>query len=219
MAAAKLGLNPTELRLENPRIEEIPFSSERKRMTTIHRFEDGRVLAILKGAPELVLGVCESVRTGGADRGPHGGRGTRILRANETMAGDALRVLGFAYRELRDGTDVLEETVEKHMIFLGLMGMIDPPRDEVKAAIQVCRDVKIKPVMITGDHKLTAMAVAREIGIFHDGDMALTGEDLDAMTDEDLAPSSSGPPSTPGSRRPTRSRSSRPGRSAGTSWP
>jgi Ca2+-transporting ATPase len=187
VAAAKLGLNPTELRLENPRIEEIPFSSERKRMTTIHRFEDGRVLAILKGAPELVLGVCESVRAGGTAADLTADERTRILRANETMAGDALRVLGFAYRELRDGTDVLEETVEKHMTFLGLMGMIDPPRDEVKAAIQVCRDVKIKPVMITGDHKLTAMAVAREIGIFHDGDMALTGEDLDAMTDEDLA--------------------------------
>jgi Ca2+-transporting ATPase len=187
VAAAKLGLNPTELRLENPRIEEIPFSSERKRMTTIHRFEDGRVLAILKGAPELVLGVCEGVRTGGAAADLTADERTRILQANETMAGDALRVLGFAYRELRDGTDVLEETVEKHMIFLGLMGMIDPPREEVKAAIQTCRDVKIKPVMITGDHKLTAMAVAREIGIYHDGDLALTGEDLDAMSDEDLA--------------------------------
>ncbi len=80
------------------------------------------------------------MRPGGrGGRGPHRGERTRILRANETMAGDALRVLGFAYRELRDGTDVLEETVEKHMTFLGLMGMIDPPRDEVKAAIQVCR--------------------------------------------------------------------------------
>jgi Ca2+-transporting ATPase len=103
------------------------------------------------------------------------------------MAGEALRVLGFAYREVHKGTDINPETIESRMVFLGLAGMIDPPREEVKAAIQTCRDVRIKPVMITGDHKLTAMAVAREIGIYHDGDLALTGEDLDAMSDDDLA--------------------------------
>ena len=103
------------------------------------------------------------------------------------MASDALRVLGFAYREVQEGTDIREETIEKHMTFLGLVGMIDPPRDEVKAAIQTCRDVKIKPIMITGDHKLTAVAVAKEIGIYRDGDLALSGKELDAMSDEDLA--------------------------------
>jgi len=187
VAAAKLGLNPTELRLENPRVEEIPFSSERKRMTTIHRFEDGRVLAILKGAPELVLGACDRVRADGASTELAAGTRARILEANAAMAGDALRVLGIAYREVHEGMDVLPETIEIRMVFLGLVGMIDPPREEVKAAIQTCRDVRIKPVMITGDHKLTAVAVAREIGIYHDGDLALTGEDLDGMTDEDLA--------------------------------
>jgi Ca2+-transporting ATPase len=187
VAAAKLGINPTELRLENPRVEEIPFSSERKRMTTLHKMEDGRILAFLKGAPELVLNACDRVRGGGIASELAPGDRDRVLKANEEMAGSALRVLGFACREIGPGTDVLEETVEQHMIFLGLMGMIDPPREEVKAAIQVCRDVRIKPVMITGDHKLTAMAVAREIGIYRDGDMALTGEDLDAMSDDDLA--------------------------------
>src|SRR5512136_549567 len=134
VAAAKFGLNPTELRLENPRIEEIPFSSERKRMTTLHRMSDGRVLAILKGAPELALEASDRLRDGEGVRGLTAEGRQRILQANADMASDALRVLGFAYREVEEGTDVLEETIEKHMIFLGLVGMIDPPRDEVKAA-------------------------------------------------------------------------------------
>jgi Ca2+-transporting ATPase len=187
IAASKLEMNPTELRLENPRIEEIPFSSERKRMTTLHRMQDGRIVAFLKGAPELALAACDRIRGGGTTEEITAEDRARILAANEAMAGDALRVLGFAYREVTEGTDVLEETIEKHMIFLGLMGMIDPPRDEVKAAIQTCRDVRIKPVMITGDHKLTAVAVAREIGIFRDGDTALTGDELEAMSEDDLA--------------------------------
>ena len=186
VAAAKFGLNPTELRLENPRVEEIPFSSERKMMTTLHRMKDGRTLAFLKGAPELVLAAAERVQDGGGSRELSAGERQQILQANEEMAGKALRVLGFACREVKQGMDILEETVEEHMTFLGLMGMIDPPREEVKAAIQVCRDVKIKPVMITGDHKLTAIAVAREIGIYREGDIVLTGEDLDAMSIEAL---------------------------------
>jgi Ca2+-transporting ATPase len=217
VAAMKLGLNPTELRLENPRVEEIPFSSERKRMTTVHHLEDGRTMAFLKGAPERVLDASDRIREGGVVRDFAPGEKDRILRANETMAGDALRVLGFACREFDGGAAVLEETVETHMTFLGLVGMIDPPRDEVKASIQTCRDVKIKPVMITGDHKLTAIAVAREIGIYREGDIALTGDDLD---DERERPrSSTGPPSTRACPRPTRSRSSGPGRREATSWP
>jgi Ca2+-transporting ATPase len=187
VAAAKFGINPTELRLENPRIEEIPFSSERKRMTTLHRMSDGRILAILKGAPERVLAAADHVRDSRGIRELTAETRQAIVEANADMASDALRVLGFAYREVVEGTDVLEETIEQHMTFLGLVGMIDPPRDEVKAAIQTCRDVKIKPVMITGDHKLTAVAVAKEIGIYREGDIALTGEDLDAMSDEELA--------------------------------
>jgi Ca2+-transporting ATPase len=176
-----------EERLENPRIEEIPFSSERKRMTTLHRMADGRVLAILKGAPELALAAADRILDGRESRELTAESRQRIVEANAAMASDALRVLGFAYREVQEGTDILEETIEKHMTFLGLVGMIDPPRDEVKAAIQTCRDVKIKPIMITGDHKLTAVAVAKEIGIYHEGDLALSGKELDAMSDEDLA--------------------------------
>ncbi len=187
VAAAKFGLNQTELRLENPRIEEIPFSSERKRMTTIHQMSDGRTLAILKGAPELALAASDRILDGRESRELTAEARHKIIEANAAMASDALRVLGFAYREVQEGTDIREETIEKHMTFLGLVGMIDPPRDEVKAAIQTCRDVKIKPIMITGDHKLTAVAVAKEIGIYRDGDLALSGKELDAMSDEDLA--------------------------------
>ncbi len=187
VAAAKAGLNPTEVRLENPRVEEIPFSSERKRMTTVHRMQDGRLMAFMKGAPEIVLAA--SNRVLGPDGAPplEDGDRARILAANEAMAGDALRVLGLACRELDDQTPVGEAEVERTMTFLGLAGMIDPPREEVKDAIRTCRDVHIKPVMITGDHKLTAVAVAREIGIYREGDIALTGEDLDALSEEQLA--------------------------------
>ena len=156
-------------------------------MTTLHRMQDGRLLAFIKGAPELVLAASDTYLDAGESRELTAEAKRGFLEANAGMASDALRVLGFAYREVRDCTDVLEETIEKHMTFLGLAGMIDPPRDEVKAAIQTCRDVRIKPVMITGDHKLTAVAVAKEIGIFREGDLALTGEDLDAMSDEELA--------------------------------
>jgi Ca2+-transporting ATPase len=187
VAAAKAGLNPSEVRLENPRVEEIPFSSERKRMTTFHRTADGRLLAFMKGAPELVLAASDRILSEGGARKLEEGDRARIHAANEGMAEGALRVLGFACRELEAGTPAEEAQVERNMVFLGLMGMIDPPREEVKEAIRTCRDVRIKPVMITGDHKLTAIAVAREIGIFGEGDIALTGEDLDAMTDEDLA--------------------------------
>jgi len=186
VAAAKAGLNTVELRIENERVEEIPFSSERKRMTTIHRMEDGRMMAIMKGAPELVLERCTRIMADGAVRDINAYDRAAVHEANAAMAGDALRVLGFAYRELTAGIETNVEALEAGMTFLGLQGMIDPPRDEVKEAIRTCREVKIKPVMITGDHKLTALAVAREIGIYDEGDLALTGDDLEKMSEEDL---------------------------------
>jgi len=186
VAADKAGLNTVELRIENERIEEIPFSSERKRMTTIHRMEDGRTIAFMKGAPELVLERCGRIMIDGAVRDLNGGDRDAVHKANEAMAGDALRVLGFACRELAGGIETNVEALEAGMSFLGLQGMIDPPREEVKEAIRVCREIKIKPVMITGDHKLTALAVAKEIGIYTEGDLALTGDDLEKMGEEEL---------------------------------
>jgi len=185
VAAAKRGLSPTELRIENPRIEEIPFSSERKRMTTVHQMEEGEKIAFMKGAPEIVLERCRYLQGRDGLNPLRDQEREDILRASEQMAQDALRVLGVACRETPGEFSSSEEALEKDMVFLGLVGMIDPPREEVKESIKTCRDVKIKPVMITGDHRLTAVAVAKEIGIFQEGDIVLTGEELEKMTEEE----------------------------------
>jgi len=186
VAAVKAGMHQAEMRLENPRIEEIPFSSERKRMTTIHQMKDGKRLAFMKGAPEVVLEKCRYI----FDDSGHKELGERekveILKANEEMAQGALRVLGFAYKDCPDGLGYTEEHIEKDLVFLGLAGMIDPPREEAIEAIQVCKQVGIKPVMITGDHRLTAIAIAKEMGIYKESDIVLTGEELEKISDEEL---------------------------------
>jgi len=186
VAAVKAGFHQAEMRLEAPRVEEIPFSSERKRMSTIHRMNDGKRVVFMKGAPEVVLERCSSAMDGETASPLTQEDRARILKANEEMAGDALRVLALSYREIQDGTEVLEEVLEKDLVFLGLVGMMDPPREEAIEAIRVCKQVHIKPVMITGDHKLTAVAVAREIGIYQEGEIALVGQDLEKMSDEEL---------------------------------
>jgi len=186
VAAAKAGIHQAEMRLENPRIEEIPFSSERKRMTTVHQMEDGKRIAFIKGAPEVVLERCTSISDGKDTRPLTEDDRAKILKANEEMAQGALRVLGLAYREVPDTLACTEECVECNMVFIGLPGMMDPPREEAIEATKVCKQVHIKPVMITGDHKLTAVAVAKEIGIYQEGDMVLTGEELEKMSDEEF---------------------------------
>ncbi|MDH7511550.1 MAG: cation-translocating P-type ATPase [Clostridiales bacterium] len=186
VAAVKAGMHQLEMRLENPRIEEIPFSSERKRMTTIHQMKDGRRLVFMKGAAEVVLEKCHQML---GDSGPRelGEREkAEILKANEEMAQGAMRVLGFGYKDCMDGLRHTEEHIEKDLVFLGLAGMIDPPREEAIEAIQACKKVGIKPVMITGDHKLTALAIANEMGIRQEGDFVLTGEELEKISDEEL---------------------------------
>jgi len=186
VAAVKAGLHETEVRLENPRVEEIPFSSERKRMTTIHQMEDGKRMAFMKGAPEVVLEKCSYITDGDGHRPLTGEERAKFLNVNEEMAQDALRVLGVAYRELPEGTECVEEAIEKDLIFIGLAGMMDPPREEAIEAIRVCKEIHIRPVMITGDHKLTAVAVAKEIGIYKDGDRVLTGVELEKMDEEEF---------------------------------
>ncbi len=186
VAAAKAGIHIDEIRLEIPRIEEVPFSSERKRMTTIHKMSDGKRVAFMKGAPEVVLERCSHVMDNGGKKELADVERAQILKANEEMANDALRVLGVAYRELPEGLACLEECVECDLTFIGLTGMMDPPREEAIEATKVCKQVGIKPVMITGDHKLTAVAVAKEIGIYKDGDLVLTGEELEKMGDDEF---------------------------------
>jgi Ca2+-transporting ATPase len=186
VAAVKAGLHQAEVRIESPRVEEIPFSSERKRMTTIHRMEDSKRTAFMKGAPELVLERCSHILKDDGIQELKGPERTEILRVNEEMAQSALRILGLAYTELQDDTECVEERIEKELIFVGLAGMMDPPREEAIEATKVCKQIGIRPIMITGDHKLTALAVANEIGFFKEGDMVLTGEELRKMSDEEF---------------------------------
>ena len=186
VAAAKAGLHQKELRLENARVEEIPFSSERKRMTTIHQMPDGRRMAFMKGAPEAVLQKCTHVLEETGLRELTDAEKSRIMKANEDMAQAALRVLGLAFRDCPGPMECSEDAVEREMVFTGLFGMIDPPRTEAIEAIKVCKQIHIRTVMITGDHKLTAVAIAREMGIYREGDVVLVGDDLLKMTEGDL---------------------------------
>ncbi len=180
VAAAKAGIWKESLDAEHPRVDEIPFSSETKRMTTIHE-ASGQRTAYAKGAPEVILAGCDFVLTPGGAAPLDAESREAILSQAQEMAGSALRVLGIASK-----TNVTRETAEKGMTFLGLAGMIDPPRPEAKEAIALCADAGIRPVMITGDHPVTAGAVARELGLLKDGGRVVTGAELEEMSDEQL---------------------------------
>lgn len=174
VAAAKAGLHKPELDAQFPRVNEIPFTSEAKRMTTLNATAEG-IVAYAKGAPEVILTACiGQLTTSGETQLDPASRET-ILSIARQMASEALRVLAVAYRP-----NVALENAEREMIFLGLMGMIDPPRPEVKAAIQTCEQAGIKPVMITGDHPLTARAIAGELGLLKTG-RVVSGTELETM--------------------------------------
>ncbi|HEX2966899.1 MAG TPA: cation-translocating P-type ATPase, partial [Syntrophorhabdaceae bacterium] len=186
VAAAKIGVDVKSIRRQNPRVDELPFSSERKRMTTVHLREDNTRMACMKGAPEVLLDKCAYIMDENGMRQLTGSDREQIMTINEEMAADALRVLAVACRELDNDCQCTEDTVENDMIFLGIVGMMDPPREEVIDATMRCKRVGIKPIMITGDHQLTAKAVAKEIGFYEDGDMVLTGQELEKMPDEEF---------------------------------
>ena len=179
VAAAKAGLQRTSLESRFPRVDEIPFSSETKRMTTLHSAPGGTV-AFSKGAPEVILDSCSSVSIKGGVMPLVDSERQVILSEAKSMAGDALRVLGLSFKE-----KTTREDAEQGMTFLGLVGMIDPPRPEARQAIAVCEAAGIKPVMITGDHPDTAQAVARELGLLKDG-RVVTGTQLQSMSDGQL---------------------------------
>jgi Ca2+-transporting ATPase len=181
VAAAKAGLWQDILRSQYPRISEIPFSSETKRMTTIHKTGEGYI-AYSKGAPEVILGSCNRVFRDGEETELTSEDRIAIADVARQMAESALRVLGLAYRPLKD-VSVGDKNIENDMVFVGLTGMIDPPREEVKEAVKRCEQAGIKSVMITGDHKLTAVAVARELGILKEG-AAFTGDEINKLSDE-----------------------------------
>jgi Ca2+-transporting ATPase len=179
VAAAKAGLAKAELDAAFPRIAEIPFSSESKRMTTLHRTAEG-ALAYAKGAPGVILESCSRYLTARGEAALDAAAAERVDAAARHMAEAALRVLAVGCK-----ADADIEDAEQDMVFLGLVGMIDPPRPEAKDAIRVCRDAGIKPVMITGDHLATARAVGRELGLFRQG-RVMHGSALDDLPDAAL---------------------------------
>jgi Ca2+-transporting ATPase len=185
VAAAKAGFEQKELENQYPRKNEIPFTSERKRMTTVHSTPEGEHVAYVKGAPEIVLERCAYILKNGEMKKLSSKDKNEILKVNEKLASDALRMLAMAYKKLpNDANTPNEEKIERDLVFAGLQGMIDPPREEAIKANQVCQQAGIKAVMITGDHKLTAVAVAKEIGIMKENSIVLTGTELDKIDDE-----------------------------------
>jgi len=188
VAAAKAGFDEKELEKNFSRIAEVPFTSERKRMTTVHSPPGGEHIAYMKGAPEIVLDRCSYILEDGEQKKMIAKKRKEILEINEKFASDALRVLAMAYKKLPDTLNEFnEKTVEDDLVFVGLEGMIDPPREEAIQANQTCEKAGIKAVMITGDHKLTAMAVAKEIGILKEDSIVLTGTEFDKMSDEEFS--------------------------------
>lgn len=180
--ALKLGF--TESIYENsPRVDEIPFDSERKLMTTVHQVND-KFIVYTKGGVDELLNICTSYIEDGEIKEDLEVYKARIFDINETMAKDALRVLAFGYKELDHKPS--KDELENNLIFVGLYGMIDPPRDEAKQAVEKCKSAGIKTVMITGDHKITAVAIAKKLGILENEDEALTGLELDKISDEEL---------------------------------
>jgi len=185
--AAKADIWKEQIEQKLPFVEEIPFDSERKKMTIVRRSEDNKLIAFVKGAPDVLLNDCVGIKEKGRNRGLTSGDRERILRINSDLADQAMRVLAVAYRILDKAPDKYEaKLIEKELTFAGLIAMIDPPREEVKKAIIECYEAGIKTVMITGDHKNTAVAIARELSFFKDDSLALTGEELDKLTDDEL---------------------------------
>ncbi|MCC7422484.1 MAG: cation-translocating P-type ATPase [Planctomycetaceae bacterium] len=168
---------------DGTRSHENPFDSDRKTMSVVVEHADGRNRLYAKGAPEAVLGLCTQELRDGNPIDLTDKRREEILSINRAMAGRALRVLAFGYRDLRNGSEVTDES---DLVFVGLCGMIDPPREEVKSAVAVCRNAGIRPVMITGDHPATAQAIALELGLVTGDERVLTGQEFDKLDDDQL---------------------------------
>lgn len=184
--AGKAGLTKGALEKEYPFIDEIPFDADRKKMTII-RSNNGRTIAFVKGAPDMLLDDCVNIEEGGVARRLTDQDKNNIQKMNDELAAGAMRVLAVAYRMLDKGHEKYDaQNVEAGLTFSGLIAMIDPPREEVKKAIEECARAGIKTVMITGDHKNTAVAIAKALGFFTTASSALSGGELDKLTDEEL---------------------------------
>jgi Ca2+-transporting ATPase len=190
VAARKAGLEDAALDLRFERVGEVPFSSERKLMTTIHTDaqRQERLLVFTKGAPDVLLARCSQELVGEESRPLTAERRAEILQSNEALAGEALRTLGVAFRSLPAApfeADEVDERVEQDLVFAGLIGMIDPPREEAKEAVARAKAAGIRPMMITGDHPKTAAVIAEELGIAENR-RAVTGAELERMPEETL---------------------------------
>ena len=187
-AADKAGVSKQALQKEFPRIAEIPFDSERKCMTTFHKTSDGKIFSFTKGAFESILDkTTGTISVAGATISINEETREDLIMANENMADDGLRTLAFAVRHWESLPDeITHDIAEKDLTLLGLAGLMDPPREEAKEAIPMCKTAGIKPVMITGDHPLTAKNIARRLGIIDEHDGVITGQELDALSMEDF---------------------------------
>ncbi|MCX5679032.1 MAG: calcium-transporting P-type ATPase, PMR1-type [Candidatus Omnitrophica bacterium] len=185
-AAAKAGIWKESQEKEFVFMDEIPFDSERKKMTIIRKDKE-LTFAFVKGAPDMLLEDCDYTEDNGTARRITAEDKQRILKVNNEFANHAMRVLGLAYRDLEESDSRYEAaSIEKRLTFLGLIAMIDPPRPEAKEAVVKCKEAGIKTVMITGDHKNTAVAIARELGFFKEDSIAFSGEELDGLSEETL---------------------------------
>ena len=185
-AAEEGGVSLKGLWEEMPRIGEVPFSSERKLMTTVHP-SGGKWISVTKGAPDILFEKCAYCLDGGRQAVFDGRRKSEARLKNGEMAANALRVVAVAFREWdEEPLFFTAEELERELVFAGMAGMMDPPRPEAQTAVEICQKAGIRPVMITGDHALTAQAIAAELGIYRAGDTVLTGQELEQMSDEAL---------------------------------
>ena len=187
-AGHKAGGSKEQLERELPKHHEIPFDSDRKRHSMVRLLPDGRLRAFVNGAPDLLLPRCTHILSESGVRAIDQADLSEITAHNAAMATRSLRVLGSAYRDLDPASpdELTAEEVERDLVFVGLTGMYDPPRPEVKDAVAKCRAAGIRVVMITGDHPQTAMAIARELGIATSDDVALVAAELDRLSDDEL---------------------------------
>lgn len=186
VAAAKIGADKAALERRHPRVAEVPFDSVRKRMSTANKDEEGYLICV-KGAPEEVLDVCTHYMTVKGVQPLDAGARARMLDINGDLAAEGLRVLAVAERRMDAlPSDISADTLEQGLAFLGLLGMVDPPRPEVRESVKQARSAGIIPIMITGDHRTTAVAIAKALGMMDPDDEAVTGRELDAMSDEEL---------------------------------
>lgn len=186
--AGKGELHKDQMNLKYPRVEEIPFDSGRKMMTTFHEnFLPDKIVSFTKGAPDMIIARCDKIYINGKIVPLTEELKEDMLRINSQFSREALRVLAFAFREYESlPSNITTDTIENNMVLVGLVGMIDPPREEAKKAIKQCKDAGVKTVMITGDYKETAFAIGKELGMAENEDEAIMGKELDNVSDEDL---------------------------------